>query len=182
MSYAYQIKLERASALVTETGAWRPDVMEILPQADMEHIVREELRAQGWAESDHGVLRKEIDGVPCEIPADQLEVRALLSDEVSVSHTVIADSDDSAELRQKRIEAGERQRERNLTEAQQERRRALVAQLVELEPAIHGELDQALHRAHARLPPRVRHRHARCNAAFSLRAIHHQPAPGRRGD
>ena len=150
MSYAYQIKLEQATALVNETGAWRPHVMEILPQAEMEHIVREELRAQGWNEDDHGVLHKEIDGVPCEVPADHLEVRALLSDEVSVGHTVIADSDDSAELRQKRIEAGERQRERNLIEAQQERRRALVTQLVELEPAIHGEIDQALHRAHAR--------------------------------
>ena len=150
MSYAYQIKLERATALVTETGTWKPNIMDILSRPEMEHLMRDELRMQGWDVDDQGRLHKEIDGVRCEVPVDLLEVRAVLSDEVSVGQTVIADSDDSDELLQKRLQAGEAQRDRALIEAQQERQRTLVAQLVSLEPSVNQELDHALHRAHAR--------------------------------
>jgi len=150
MSYAYQIKLDQVTAHVTEEGVWKPNLMEILTCEEMERLTREELISQGWEADDQGRLHKEIEGVRCEVSSDELEVRAILSDEVSVTQTVTADSDDSEELLQMRISAGEAQRDRALKEAQQERQRAMVTQLVALEPEIHRELDHALHRAHAR--------------------------------
>ena len=150
MSYTYQIKLDQVTAHVTEEGVWRPNLMDILSSEEMESLTRAELLAQGWEIDHQGQLHKEIEGVRCEISTDQLEVRAMLSDEVSVIQKVTADSDDSEELLQKRIRAGEAQRDRALKEAQQERQRAMVAQLVALEPEINRELDHALHRSHAR--------------------------------
>lgn len=150
MSYAYKIKLKEASATVTEEGVWRPTLLEILEPAEMERLIREELIAQGWTRDDQGGLSRELAGVRCELPADALEVRVALTDEVSVSQTVIADSDDSPEVRRQRVEAGEAQRDRALRALQDERRRAMVTKLVELEPLVNHELDHALHRAHAR--------------------------------
>ena len=150
MSYAYQIKLESATAQVTETGIWRPKIMEILSQAEMERLTREELCTGGWDRDHQGVLHKEIDGVRCEVPADLLEVRAVVSDQVRVRQTITADSDDIEEVLERRRQAGEKQRDRALIEAQRERQRILVTQLVSLEPLVNQELDHALHRAHAR--------------------------------
>ena len=129
---------------------WRPSLLEILEPAEMERLTREELVAQGWTRDDEGDLSRELDGVRCEVPAEALEVRVSLTDEVRVSQTVIADSDDSAEVRQQRVEAGELRRDRSLRALEEERRRAMVSQLVELESLVNRELDHALHRAHAR--------------------------------
>lgn len=150
MSYAYRIKLDQATAQVKEEGVWRPQLLDILERSEMERLTREELVAQGWTRAEDGSLSRELAEVSCEVPTGLLEVRASLSDEVQVSQTIIADSDDSEELLQQRVEAGERQRDRELRALKEERQRALVERLVDLEPLVQRELDQALHRAHAR--------------------------------
>lgn len=149
MSYAYKIKLPKATSIITETGVWKPTLMEILSSSEMEILMRTALKQYGWVEDEQGELSKEIQGEKCVVPHDCLEIRVALSGEVNATHTVVADSDDSADLRARRLEAGQAELDKQLRQAESQQRRILVQKLVELESTINQELDVALHQAHA---------------------------------
>lgn len=144
MSYAYRIQLPEAQTTVTEEGLWTPELLPLISESDLHALLRSELVQRGWAEEDDGSLKGEVEGVQVELLPDRVALRAHLQSEVTVSHIVIADSDDSVELKALRIAEGERQRDRLLTEASEERGRALTSTLIKLEPHINRLLDETL--------------------------------------
>ena len=160
MSYAYKIKLERLSGEVNQEGTWRPNLMEILSPDEMKALFREALRELGWqsnagsessrtdtTEKDH--LSWVIDGVTCSFDEEQGVIKATVQETVYVEQTVTADSDDSAVLKQARIDEGKRQQKQKLESAKVDKSRQLTAQLVTIEKKIKAQIDQASHQTHA---------------------------------
>ena len=156
MSYAYKIKLERLSGEVNQQGTWRPNLMEILSPDEMKALFREALQALGWqsdssctdtTEKEH--LSLVIDGVACIFDEKQGVIKAKVQETVYVEQTVTADSDDSALLKQARIEEGKRQQKQKLESAKLDKSRQLTAQLVTVENKIKAQIDQASHQTHA---------------------------------
>ena len=156
MSYAYKIKLERLSGEVSQQGGWRPKLMEILTPNEMRDLFHEALQTLGWqSDQSHedvdskGHLYMEIEGVRCEFDEQELEIKAKLIETVHVEQSVTADSDDSATLKEARIQEGKRQQQQKLESAKIDKSRQLTAQLVSIEDKVKAQIDLASHQAHA---------------------------------
>lgn len=152
MSYAYKIKLDRLSGEVSESGTWRPALMSILDECEMNDLFRVSLLEQGWISKDEtrNLLQLEIDGVSCEYDSQLNEIKANLIDEVHVDHTVVVDSDDSASLKESRLAEGQRQQAQKLRDRQEMKARELTERLLNLEQQIKEQIDLASHSTHAK--------------------------------
>ena len=148
MSYAYRIKLDKQSTQVEQTGEWSLSLLELLPPTEMRSLLLEALIDQGW-QQDAQKIHIVLQGIRCELDEDELKVVASLHDEVSVEHTVVADSDDSSDLRRARLEQGKKDQERALQRASEGKSRELTARLMELEPLILEHINRASHQVHS---------------------------------
>ena len=153
MSYAYKIKLKRLSGEVSQQGVWQPKLMEILSPNEMSKLFHEALQSLGWHSDqnsgDKEQLFIEIEGIRCEFDEEDFEIRAKLLETVYVEQSVSADSDDSATLKDARIQEGKRQQQQKLESAKIDKSRQLTAQLVSIEDKIKAQIDLASHQVHA---------------------------------
>lgn len=148
MSYAYRIKLDTLSSQVHQTGEWSLSLLDLLPSEEMSALLVDTMRSQGWSQDDDGMFL-ELEGLRCELDLSELKIVTSLSDKVSIEHTVVADSDDSHELRQSRIEQGQKEQERALTRATESKNRELTARLMQIEPLILDHINLLSHHTHA---------------------------------
>ena len=149
MSYAYRIKLDTLTSQVNQQGEWRASLMELLSPSEMEELFTESLLTQGWSEDEQGIFL-ELDVIRCDLTQEGAKIIATLNDEITIDHTVIGDSDDSAQLKRARIDEGQREQKRSLNKASEQKKRELSSRLIAIEPKIIKEIDHASHRAHAK--------------------------------
>ncbi|MEZ4384996.1 MAG: hypothetical protein R3A79_26940 [Nannocystaceae bacterium] len=143
MSRGYRIRWPQpvwhsaSEAIESEDGiAMDVGILEILPEAEMVALLREQLAAAGWTKAEDGAMRTTIAGVDVELSADGKTVTA----KAKVGRQVSVRSTDKGELEGRLAQQGDK--------ARRELSREVAAKVVGAEAEVREAVQGALQRVY----------------------------------
>ena len=144
MSYAYQIPLKTLSVKLSEERTWKPQVLSILSEPEMDHLIRKQLRLCGWIMDESQKLTREIEGCMCTLSNDCISVQVGHISQVKVDRSVNIHQDDNVQLRSQKVRKAQEAHEEQFEDQIMSQKRRQHELISKVEMSLGEEFNQVL--------------------------------------